>query len=289
MLFEPLQELDNGLLVDPYDHKAISEALLKLVANKSLWFECRKNGLRNIHLFSWPEHCRSYLSHVEHCRTSHPMTGLDLAPLSEEPMSDSLRNVDDISIQFSVDGAEIKPGGDISTALLEAFHRQHPERLHAPADRTCSPYRRWKICVIAADCYDFNGQFVITDLTSLIEKVMEAFGSGEHTGFVFSTGSTISETIAALRCCKVEPRAFDALICRSGSEVYYPWKDLAPDGDYCAHVEYRWPGEHVKSSVLRLGKADGTAEDDLTVDEAACSSHCYAYCMRQGAKVCKFC
>ncbi|KAK1324021.1 putative sucrose-phosphate synthase 4 [Acorus calamus] len=59
------QALNNGVLVDPHDQAAISAALLKLVADKSLWLDCRRSGLRNIHRFSWPEHCRSYLSHVE--------------------------------------------------------------------------------------------------------------------------------------------------------------------------------------------------------------------------------
>ena len=201
-------------------------------------------------------------------------------------MSESLCSVDDLSIQFSIDGADLKLGGDINTALVEAFHHHHPERAHSAANCTSSLRRRQKICVIAADCYDSNGNMEITDLSTVIEKVMEACGPGGHTGFMFSTGSTIAETIEALRCCKVEPGAFDALICGSGSEVYYPWKDLIADGDYSAHVEYRWPGEHVKSSVMRLAKVDGAAEeDDLTIDNAACSSHCYAYSLRPGAKV----
>lgn len=282
-----LKALNNGLLVDPYDHNIISESLLKLVADKSLWLECRKNGLKNIQLFSWPEHCRKYLSHVEHCRMSHPMTGLtglDLRPRVEEPMSESLRNVEDLSLQFSVDAVDFKPGGDISTALLEAFHQRHPERRHAATNYTSSPYSKQKICVIAADCYDSNGQMMITDLSSLIEKVMEACVPDGRTGFVFCTGSNITETVEALRCCKVEPGAFDALVCSSGSEVYYPWRDMIADEDYGAHVEYRWPGEHVKSSLLRLAKLDGLAEDDLMVDETTGNLHCYAYSLRPGAK-----
>ncbi|KAD4385262.1 hypothetical protein E3N88_25430 [Mikania micrantha] len=35
-----LKALNNGLLVDPHDQKAIEEALLKLVADKNLWIEC---------------------------------------------------------------------------------------------------------------------------------------------------------------------------------------------------------------------------------------------------------
>ncbi|CAI9778870.1 unnamed protein product [Fraxinus pennsylvanica] len=49
--------LYNGLLVDPHDQQAIADALHKLVSEKKLWEECRRNGWKNIHLFSWPEHC----------------------------------------------------------------------------------------------------------------------------------------------------------------------------------------------------------------------------------------
>ena len=70
------QALNNGLLIDPHDQKAIADALLKLVADKNLWLECRKSGLKNIHRFSWPEHCRNYLFYVEHCRSRHPTNRL---------------------------------------------------------------------------------------------------------------------------------------------------------------------------------------------------------------------
>lgn len=285
-----LKALNNGLLVDPHDHKAISEALLKLVADKTRWLDCRRNGLKNIHHFSWPEHCRNYLSHVEHCRARHPTTGLDLAPhAEEEPMSDSLRSVDGLSIQFSMDGAELKPNGDIST-VLEAVRCRRPERAYAAvAEHAAGPGRRQRLFVIAADCYDAEGELVIGDLAKIIESTVTGVGSaGGSTGYVFATGSTMAETVEALKRCRVSPGDFDALICRSGSEVYYPWRDQAADGDYSAHVEYRWPGEHVKSAVLRLAKVDGSAaEDDLVVEEAAAaaSSHCYSYSIRTGAKV----
>ncbi|GAB2300289.1 putative protein serine/threonine kinase [Dionaea muscipula] len=64
--------LDNGILVDPHDQKSIADALLKLVADKQLWARCRQNGLKNIHLFSWPEHCKTYLSRLATCRPRHP-------------------------------------------------------------------------------------------------------------------------------------------------------------------------------------------------------------------------
>uniref|UniRef100_A0A0E0CGT8 sucrose-phosphate synthase n=1 Tax=Oryza meridionalis TaxID=40149 RepID=A0A0E0CGT8_9ORYZ len=58
------QVLNNGLLVDPHDQNAIADALYKLLSDKQLWSRCRENGLKNIHQFSWPEHCKNYLSRI---------------------------------------------------------------------------------------------------------------------------------------------------------------------------------------------------------------------------------
>jgi sucrose-phosphate synthase len=94
--FSILQALNNGLLVDPHDQNGISDALIKLLADKNLWQECRKNGLRNIHLYSWPEHCRQYLTRVAACRMRHPHwqndTPTDEA-VAEESLNDSLKDV----------------------------------------------------------------------------------------------------------------------------------------------------------------------------------------------------
>eukprot|EP01018_Ginkgo_biloba_P035457 Gb_13184 [translate_table: standard] len=61
----------NIALVEPFGLTLIEAAahMLPMVAmkngdpiGKNLWDECRQNGLKNIHLYSWPQHCRIYLS-----------------------------------------------------------------------------------------------------------------------------------------------------------------------------------------------------------------------------------
>ncbi|KAL5993241.1 sporulation-specific protein 4 [Asimina triloba] len=290
-----IKALNNGVLIDPHDQKAISDALLKLVADKGLWLDCRKHGLKNIHRFSWPEHCRNYLSHVQHCRSRHPTAGLDIAPPAEEPMSDSLRDVEDLSIPFSID-ADVKVNGELDAAarqkaVLDALtrRRQRPENSAAVygGEVEYGPGRRQRLFAIAADCYDADGKVAAEELRTVFEKVMEAgrrSGDG-RTGFVLSTGSTLAEALEALRSCHVAVDDLDALICGSGSELYYPWRDLAADVDYGTHVEYRWPGESVRSVVQRLAKLDDGAEDDLVVEDEACTSRCYAYSVKPQAKV----
>ncbi|XP_004290259.1 PREDICTED: probable sucrose-phosphate synthase 4 [Fragaria vesca subsp. vesca] len=283
-----LKALHNGLLIDPHDQKAIEDALLKLVADKNLWTECRKNGLKNIHRFSWPEHCRNYLSHVEHSRNRHPTTRLQIVPAPEEPMSDSLKDVDDLSLRFSVDG-DFKHNSEHDAAtrqreLIEAITRMTSSNSTAAA--TYCPGRRQRLFVIAVDCYDQNGNGTQTfqEIISSVKKAASlGFGQG-RAGFVLLTGSSLQETVKAFKGCQVSIEEFDALVCKSGSEMYYPWRDLAADADFETHIEYRWPGENVRSMVPRLAILEGGAEDDITEYGGSSSSRCYSYNVKPGAK-----
>lgn len=284
------QALNNGLLVDPHDQKAIEDALLKLVADKNLWSECRKNGLKNIHRFSWPEHCKNYLSHVEHCRNRHPTTRLEIMPIPEEPMSDSLKDVEDLSLRFSVDGDFKSNAGELDAAtrqreLIEAITRKASSNGSAAANYC--PGRRQRLFVIATDCYDSNGDWSETFQTLLTDVIKSAsLGSGVgRIGFVLLTGSSLQEITEALKRCQVNIEDFDALACRSGSEMYYPWKDLVLDADYESHIEYRWPGENVRSMVTRLARIEGSAEDDIQEYAGASSTRCYSYSVKFGAEV----
>ncbi|KAL3677567.1 hypothetical protein R1sor_027515 [Riccia sorocarpa] len=119
--------LSNGILVDPHNPKEISDALLKLVADRNLWTECRKNGLKNIHLYSWPEHCRTYLSKIAQCRMRHPQWQNDNFVEDNndaESQGDSLRDIRDISIRLSLDGDKLTSAHSRSPAdLLKAIEK----------------------------------------------------------------------------------------------------------------------------------------------------------------------
>ncbi|OAY58736.1 probable sucrose-phosphate synthase 4 [Manihot esculenta] len=283
-----LKALNNGLLVDPHDQKAIADALLKLVADKNLWTECRKNGLKNIHRFSWPEHCRNYLSHIEHCRNRHPTSRLEITSIPEEPMSDSLKDVEDLSLRFSIEG-ENKFNGELDAAtrqkkLIEAISQATSSNGNASV--TYSPGRRQMLFVIAVDCYDCNGKSTEA-FQEITKNVMKAAGlcvGLGKIGFILLTGSSLQETMEALRCCPVNIEDFDAIICNSGSEMYYPWRDMVADLDYEAHVDHRWPGENVRSVAIRLAKIEDGAEDDVLEYFQACGSRCYSYIIKPGAK-----
>ncbi|CAK9137947.1 unnamed protein product [Ilex paraguariensis] len=281
-----VKALNNGLLIDPHDQKAIADALLKLVADKNLWLECRKHGLKNIHRFSWPEHCRNYLSHVEHCRNRHPTTRLEIMTTLEEPMSESLRDVEDLSLKFSVD-VDFKPNGELdATTKQKELIRTLTQMATSNGNSTVSYYpgRRQRLFIIAVDCYNNNG-LCTGMLSSIINNVMTSAGSRSgETGFILLTGLSLLEAKEALTS-QVKLEDFDALVCSSGSEMYYPWKDLVADANYEAHVEYRWPGGNVRSMVMRLARIADEAEDDIVEHISACSSRCYSYRIKPGAKV----
>lgn len=283
-----LKALNNGLLVDPHDQNAIADALLKLLADKNMWSECRKNGLKNIHRFSWPEHCRNYLSHVEHSRNRHPNSHLEIMTIPGEPLSDSLRDVEDFSLRFSMEG-DFKLNAELDAVtrqkkLIEAITQK--ASFNGNASVTHSPGRRQMLFVIAADCYDSDGNTTET-FQAIIKNVMKAAGLSlglGRVGFILVTGSSLGETMEAIRRCTVNIEDFDAIVCNSGSELYFPWRDMVADGDYEAHVEYRWPGENVRSVVPRVARAEDGAEDDIVGFVDASSSRCQSYSIKPGAE-----
>ncbi|CAO2143789.1 unnamed protein product [Urochloa humidicola] len=293
--------LHNGLLVDPHDAAAITDALLSLLADKSRWVECRRAGLRNIHRFSWPHHCRLYLSHLaarcDHPAAPHhqllrvPAAGAGATSGDDGSLSESLRGLS-ISIDASHD-AKPTGAGDSAAAIMDALRRRRRSATDArPAAASGSPRaaaaaagfapgRRQGLLVVAADCYLSDGTPDVEALKRAVGAALSAAAAaGGRLGLVLATGMTVAEAGAALGHCGADPAALDALVCSSGAELCYPWKgerELAADEEYAGHVAFRWPGEHVRSAVPRLGTADGATEGDITVDEDASSAHCLAY------------
>ncbi|KAL0351245.1 UNVERIFIED_CONTAM: putative sucrose-phosphate synthase 4 [Sesamum calycinum] len=256
-----LKALNNGLLVDPHDQKAISDALLKLVADKNLWHECRKVGLKNIRKFSWTEHCSNYLSHVEQCRNHYSTNHLSILSTPEEPLSESLRGIEDLSLKFSID-VDVKANGELDVASSEQ--------------------KVIDVLLQKATCKEKTGQYLLSR-----EKAMAVGGSkSSQIGFVLLTGLSLPETKDMLTNCQVNLEHFDALVCSSGSDMYYPWRDLEVDEDHESHIGYRWPGENIKSMVVRLAQIEnGPENDDMQPSE--CSSRCYSYSIKPGAKISK--
>ncbi|TYH08225.1 hypothetical protein ES288_A08G299300v1 [Gossypium darwinii] len=300
--------LDNGLLVDPHDQQSIADALLKLVSDKHLWARCRQNGLKNIHLFSWPEHCKTYLSRIVMCKPRQPRwqsSDVGFENLETNSPGDSLRDIQDLSLnlKFSLDGEKSEGTGtgalDNSFDIDDSVDRksnlekadlkfskgaigslmekagQHFGGGRFPAMRT-----RKYIFVIAVDCDS------VSDIPKVIRTIMDAAGKENPIGFILSTSLSVSEVHSILISGSISPLDFDAFICNSGGDVYYPSLSsedglglpFTVDSDYQSHIEYRWGGEGLRKTLVRWAtsvsdKNGQTVEED----ESRSTTHCYAF------------
>ncbi|KAI4317531.1 hypothetical protein L6164_025393 [Bauhinia variegata] len=344
--------LNNGLLVDPHDQQAIANALLKLLSDKNLWHDCRKNGWKNIHLFSWPEHCRTYLTRVAACRMRHPQwqtdtPGDDFVP--EESFNDSLKDVQDMSLRLSIDDrSSLNESIDLSTVgggsempdqvkqLLSKMKQDSVRKSNDTGSRTIDSgrksndtgqrpndsgpktndteggnklldnvsgkypllRRRRRLLVIALDSYDKDGALekkMIQILQSIFKAVQLDPQTAKVSGFALSTAMPLQETIEFLNSGKIQVNDFDALICSSGSEVYYPGvctedNKLVPDPDYAAHIDYRWGCEGLKKTLWKLMSItegeENSKNSSIPIEEDLKSSnaHCISYKIKDLSK-----
>ncbi|GMI88486.1 sucrose phosphate synthase 1F, sucrose-phosphate synthase A1 [Hibiscus trionum] len=294
--------LDNGLLVDPHDQQSIADALLKLVSDKQLWARCKQNGLKNIHLFSWPEHCKTYLSRIAMCKPRQPRWksgGVGFENPEQNSPGDSLRDVQDLSLnlKLSLDGEKSEGVGtgaiDNSLDIDDyADRKSNLEKavlkfsLMEKADQNVCGGRfpatrvRKYIFVIAADCDS------VSDIPKVIRTIMDAAGKENPVGFILSTSLSISEVHSLLISGGISPLDFDAFICNSGGDVYYPSSSseeglglpFLVDLDYQSHIEYRWGGEGLRKTLLRwatsINEKNGQTVEE---DESRSTTHCYSF------------
>lgn len=294
---------------------------MKLVADKQLWARCRLNGLKNIHLFSWPEHCRTYLSRIASCRPRHPQwKGIDDGNENSESdsPSDSLRDIQDISLnlKISLDGEKGEEGGTTDKAedlgndiadgknklenavlslskgvLRNAQKVGSSEKVYQSnvSSKFQMLRRRNHIFVIAVDS-DSN-----EDLLEVIQNIFDATRKDRISGsmgFILSTSLTISEIHSLLVSAGMSVFDFDAFICNSGSEVYYPSSNsdvmfadsklpFVVDGDYHSQIEYRWGGESLRTTLVRWAASivdkQGENEQIVHEEQERSTDYCYAF------------
>ncbi|OMO71008.1 Glycosyl transferase, family 1 [Corchorus capsularis] len=316
--------LNNGLLVDPHDQLAIADALLKLVSEKNLWHECRKNGWKNIHLYSWPEHCRTYLTRVAACRMRHPHwqtdTPGDEIAAEESSLNDSLKDVQDMSLRLSVDGDKYSSlNGSLDPVAASAGAPELQDQVKRVLSRIKKPEtntketevgklenvpskypilrRRRRLIVVALDCYDSKG-VPEKSMAQTVQNIFKAARldtqTAKVTGFALSTAMPISETLDFLKSAKIQVNDFDALICSSGSEVYYPGihteenGKLVPDPDYASHIAYRWGYDGLKKTICKLMNPEGEdskgSSSPVKEDVKSSNAHCVAYFVNDPSK-----
>ncbi|VVB14033.1 unnamed protein product [Arabis nemorensis] len=300
--------LDNGLLVDPHDQQAIADALLKLVSDKNLWARCRQNGLKNIHLFSWPEHCKTYLARIALCKQRHPKwQRIDVENSDSDSPSDSIHDIS-LNLKFSLDGEKSEGSNGLDTNLdaedsaaerkakLEKAVATLAQKRSTSTEKSDSKMptlkRRKHIFVISVDC---DGT---SDLLAVVKTVIDVAGKGGAIGFILSTSMTISETHTTLLSGGLKPQDFDAVICNSGSELYFTSsasedKTVLPytlDADYHSHIEFRWGGENLRKTLLRWitsvqEKKKPKQEEILSEDESSSTNYCLSFKVKDPASI----
>lgn len=305
------QVLDNGILVDPHNQNEIAEALYRLVSDKHLWAQCRQNGLKNIHQFSWPEHCKSYLSRVGTVKPRHPrwQKSNDATEISEvDSPEDSLRDVHDISLNLKLSLDSEKSGskeGNLNTVkkhLEDAVHKLSggvsASRKEGPSENGSWPSlrRRKHIIVIAVDSVQD------ADFVQVIKNIFEASSIGISSGsvgFVLSTSRAMSEVHDLLISGGIKASDFDAFICNSGSDLCYPSSNsedmLSPaelpfmvDLDYHSQIEYRWGGEGLRKTLIRWAaeKNNECGQNVVVEDEECSSTYCISFKVTNTEAVC---
>ncbi|EEF46936.1 sucrose phosphate syntase, putative [Ricinus communis] len=316
--------LDNGLLVDPHDQQSVADALLKLVSDKQLWARCRQNGLKNIHSFSWPEHCKTYLARIACCRPRQPRwQRIEGGCQSSEPESpsDSLRDIQDLSLnlKLSLDGdknesgnldaslniddnaadGKIKLGSNVLTlakGAIGGIQKESTEKVDNNIGNSKFPtlMRRKYIFLIAVDG-DATVDFLET--IKIVVEMARKENSAGLIGYILSTAMTISEVHSLLASGGLSALDFDAFICNSGSEVYYPSSStdgviglpFVLDLDYHSHIEYRWGGECLRKTLVRwvasVNDKKGQHEQTVVEDESRSTVHCYAFKVNEQSSV----
>ncbi|KAL0403829.1 UNVERIFIED_CONTAM: putative sucrose-phosphate synthase 1 [Sesamum radiatum] len=304
--------LDNGLLVDPHNEQSVADALLKLVADKHLWAKCRANGLKNIHLFSWPEHCKTYLSRIASCKPRQPRwlrnDDDDENSESDSP-SDSLRDIQDISLnlKFSFEGDKNESRDNFDGSLDSEDRRSKLENAvltwskgvarsaqkSGSTDKGDQNYnagkfpalrRRKHIFVIAVDTDPSAG--LSESVRKIFEVVKEERAEGS-VGFILATSFNITQVRSFLISERFNPTDFDAFICNSGGDLYYSSlhsedNPFVVDLYYHSHIEYRWGGEGLRKTLVRWAASTtdkrGEKEEHIVVeDEETSADYCYSF------------
>lgn len=259
----------------------------------------------------------------------HPMWKTDTPTddlAAEGSLNDSLKDVQDMSLRLSIDGekSSLNESIDYSTAsggdpevqdqvkrVLSKMKKPEPgaqdyEGGTKVVDNVPSKYpmlrRRRRLIVIALDCYDSEG----APQKQMIQIVQEIFKAikldpqiARMSGFAISTAMPISELTEFLKSGNIKVNEFDALICSSGGEVYYPGTytkedgTLFPDPDYLTHIDYRWGSDGIKKTIWKLTNAPEGGEDvrsakpsnSMEEDVRSSNSHCLSYLINDVNKV----
>lgn len=242
---------------------------------------------------------------------------------AEGSLNDSLKDVQDMSLRLSIDGerSSINESLDYSNAgsgdLVQDQVKRVLSKIKKPenggpdsendkkmVDSLPSKYpmlrRRRRLIVIALDCYERNGapdKRMIQILQEIFRAVKMDAEAARFAGFAISTAMPLWELTAFLKNGNIKVKEFDALICSSGSELYYPGtyseEDgmVCPDPDYASHIDYHWGSDGIKKTIWKfMNTVEGEeksskASPPIEEDSKSSNSHCLSYLIKDVSKV----
>lgn len=251
------------------------------------------------------------MARIAACKQRHPQwQRIDFDNSDADSPGGSLRDIQDISLnlKLSLDGekgegkstnldaeeASAERKADLETAVSTLAQKKTSTEKVDSSGKIPTLKRRKYIFVISVDCEQAS------DLLEVVKTVIDVAGkSGSSIGFILSTSMTVSETHSTILSGGLNPQDFDAVICNSGSELYFTSSasddktklPYALDSDYHSHIEYRWGGESLRKTLVRWVssvhekkkmKNDGQI---LSEDESSSSSYCLSFQVKDPSMV----
>lgn len=205
-----------------------------------------------------------------------------------------------MNLKLSVDGEKAEDSGSLGNTLDIMNKVDFSKKIEEKSNASKLPIlrRRKHIFVIAVDT-DTETDF-IEAVKSIFDAACEDRISGSI-GFVLSTALTISEIHSVLMLGGIPATDFDAFICNSGSELYYPSANsedlLSPfdlpfdlDLDYNSQIEFRWGGDGLRKTLIRWAATvvdkKGEVEEQVVIeDKQRSASYCHAFEVRNPSLV----
>ena len=155
---------------------------------------------------------------------------------------------------------------------------------HVGSSKSSALRKRKYFFVIAVDG-DGTSDFLVS-IKKIVETVRQNKSIGSM-GFILSTSLAIFEIHSLLVSGGLSHSDFDAFICNSGAELYYPSATSEDgthrlpfllDSDYHPHIEYRWGGEHLRKTLLRWAASTSDEKGEgpiVSEDKSGSTTHCY--------------
>ncbi len=209
---EIIQNCRHGLLVDPLDQNAMTDALLTALSDRERWTRWSRQGQRGAYThYSWTGHVQRYMQMVQR--------------LLEKRKS---------AVQSATAGSRSFGAGAMQWFTNTAGLRM-PGRSRLPT------VDRFILC-------DIDNTLIgePEGLAALMERLHEANG---RVGFGVATGRRLESALEALAEWDVPMP--DVLITGVGAEIHYG-NGLVEDTGWQRHIDYRWRPEGLRKAMAEL-------------------------------------